>query len=408
MKVNWKRNVIILAFSEFLIRGMMTLIRPFISLYLPELGVSGAEELAFWTGVLTSVNFVAQALVSPVWGILADRYGRKYMVLRCVIFMGIFNLFLAAVGNVYQFLVLRFLMGAISGFNAAAIAMVATTTPDEHMGYAVGMIQTGFMAGTIFGPAVGGIIADFVGYRGSFIVAGIVILILTPLLIFGVQEEFSLPTNADKKTKNNIGIGILKGNSTVIRFLIIIIIAQFSIQSADAFIPLFVQDIYRGKDLNLVVSLIYGATAVASVIMAPMLGKLGDVYGGTTILVICLLGLGVTTLPQALLHDVILLGGLRLVAGVFVGGIVPSINAVIAKTTNQQNRGSVLGLSASATAIGNFAGPMLGGILAAKAGIAAVFMVAGTIVIVTATYLFFIRNQEKYKAYPVPPGKVQR
>ena len=232
--INWRKNAIILALVEFQVRSMMMLVRPYIPLYLPELGVVGAVDIAYWTGLLTSINFVSQAIASPFWGNLADRVGRKLMVIRCVIGMGIFSMLLALAGNAYQFLIIRFIMGAISGTNAAATTLVATNTPEEHMGYSIGLIQTGFMAGTLAGPAIGAVVGEVVGYRGSFIFSGIAILFLLPVVLLGVKEDFK-PGAKIRKEKQKLSYDLFKKHNHLLFLLFLMFIAQLSMQGNDAF-----------------------------------------------------------------------------------------------------------------------------------------------------------------------------
>lgn len=259
-QVDWKRNAYILTTVQLVMRIAITSLRPFIPLYIRELGVSVPEQVAFWAGVVASVNFVAQAFTQPIWGNLSDRYGRKPMVIRTIVAVGVFNLMIARVTNVYQLVGLRFLMGTVSGFNAASVALVAAVTPSDKLGYAVGLVQAGQMAGTILGPALGGTLAEMFGYRGTFLVAGGLILTMVPVVALGVREEFAHQTQ-----ENNKGIyeKILNGNcelveggvarSSIKRWLplgtgerlivitlLVIACSQFGTQSMDTLMALFI------------------------------------------------------------------------------------------------------------------------------------------------------------------------
>lgn len=396
---NWRRNLLLLMVSQLLFRVALTLVKPFLPLYLPELGVTAAPEIAFWAGALSSVNFLGQALFSPIWGNLSDRYGRKAMVVRCTLAVGVFNLLMVFAGNVYQLLALRFLMGAMAGFNAAAVALVATTTPDKHLGYAVGMIQTGQMAGTVFGPAIGGVLAELGGYRGSFVAAGLISLSIAPVLIFGVREDFVPSAAKRSKPPLSAGIRIVFNRPVILLMLVVIVVAQFGLQSSDSLMALYVKGLYEGEYLNLVVAGVLGTAAVANVLMAPLLGKLGDQYGSERVLVLSLFGLALATLPQAFVYQVGSLALLRFLSGAFTGGILPNVQAVIGRATPVEKRGSVFGVYASATATGNFLGPMLGGIVAAEVGIPPVFVLTGACLLATGllclVFLEKVRHDQK-------------
>ena len=373
----WRKNLWLLVATQIVLRAAMSLIKPFLPLYLPEIGVTAVSEIAFWSGILSSINFVGQAIFSPVWGRLADRYGRKAMVVRSTVFIAVFNVILALVSNVYEMAVLRFIMGAMAGFNAAAIALVATTTPEEHLGYSLGMIQTGQMAGNIFGPALGGVLAGFWGYRGSFVAAGIMSLVMTFVIFFGVDEDRNrLDAVTQEKTARRHGLRLLT-NPGIAALFIVIIFAQFGLQSSDSLIPLYISTIYHGNSLNFVVALAFAGPAVVNLFMAPVIGRWGDKNGNKSVLVFSLIGMGLVLLPQAVVSSAIWLIILRCLAGLFTGGVLPSVQALLGHMTVFELRGLIFGLAASATAIGNFLGPMMGGVIASKAGISPVFVFTG-------------------------------
>lgn len=371
------------------------LVRPYIPLYLPELGVIGAADIAYWTGLITSINFISQAATSPFWGNLADRVGRKWMVIRCVVGMGFFSLLLALAGNVYQFVLIRFIMGAVSGVNAAATTLVATNTPEEQMGYSIGLIQTGFMAGTLAGPAIGAVIGELVGYRGSFIFSGIAILLLLPVVLFGVKEDFK-PVAKVRKEKQKFSFEFKK-NKDIVFFMFLMFVAQLCMQGNDTFIPLFVKEMYHGLRLNVAVAVVFGASAGATIFTTSSMGKLGDKIGNIRIITFCLLGFGVCIFLQALASNVYLLVLLRLITGVFIGGIIPNIYTSISKLTKPEVRGSVLGITTSIVALGSFSGPLISGVIVAKSGISPVFQELGMVLIITALltmiYLRYIKKK---------------
>ncbi|MDN5301012.1 MAG: transporter, family, multidrug resistance protein [Thermoanaerobacteraceae bacterium] len=402
----WKKNLIILFAAQFLIRISTTTIKPYLPFFLQELGVSLPEKIAFWAGLLSSVNFLAQALFSPMWGSLSDKYGRKLMSLRTILAIGVSYFFMYGVTNPYQLLGLRFLMGTLSGFNAAATALIATTTPVEHLGYAIGVLQTGRTGGTIFGPAIGGIIADIFGYRGSFIIAGFITLVSFPLILFGVKEEkicYDVMTeNKEKSAKKAVGFGEaikIINKSPIILFMFLgIFLSQFGLQSMDAMLPIFIKSIYMGTRLNTAVSIIFAISAIAVVIMAPYWGKLGDKIGHQIILLISIVGSGMFTFFQVFTDNIIQLAVLRFLSAGFDAGILPSAHAMIAKSCPEENRGSVYGVASGITAIGNFSGPMTGGIIAAFLGIRSIFPVTAALMLAGAAAIYvngrMIKNNE--------------
>ena len=145
---------------------------PFLPLYLKEIGVTPESAVVFWSGALVTSTGVSLAIFSPIWGALADRHGRKVMVLRAMLVGGLIIALMGLVQNVGQFLILRILQGMFTGTIAAATALVASIVPRERLAASMGQLQTSVYVGIAAGPVMGGVIAQAVGIRGTFFVAG--------------------------------------------------------------------------------------------------------------------------------------------------------------------------------------------------------------------------------------------
>jgi DHA1 family multidrug resistance protein-like MFS transporter len=382
MAVNWKRNAMILAFVELVARSMMLLVRPFIPFYLPELGVTAEADIAYWTGLLTSALFISQAATAPLWGALADKLGRKIMVLRSVCGMAIFSLLLALAVNPWQFMLLRFLMGAVSGVNTAAMALIAATTPEKHTGYAIGLLQTGFMAGSFVGPSLGAIAAEIVGYKGCFILSGLIVLLLMPFVIFGVQENFQTQSHNAKEYVRKNGDYLRFWRCKPLFFLLaVLFLTQFCLQGCDSFIPLHIKEFYRGDRLNAVSAIVFGVSAAATAVMSPRLGRWGDRVGNRRVIQVCLLGAGFCLMAQGLSAAIWPLLAVRILSGAFIGGLVPNCYTAISHQTTPETRGSIIGLSGSFAAIGSFGGPLFSGVFAAEHGTASLFLLLGALML---------------------------
>lgn len=140
---NWKLNLVVLWFGNFLVMAGMTMIIPFLPLYIQELGITDPDAVAMWAGVIFAGNFITSFFFQPLWGKLADRHGRKVMLLRSGFGMAIVILLMGFAGNVWHLLLLRVLNGTISGFVPAAVALLSATTPREKLGFSMGTLQSG-------------------------------------------------------------------------------------------------------------------------------------------------------------------------------------------------------------------------------------------------------------------------
>ena len=169
----WKRNVYICTLAAFITSVGMSQLAPMLPLYIQSLGVTDQGEVARWAGIIFAMNFVTLAVFSPIWGRLSDRYGRKIMCLRAVIWLAVINFGMGMAQHVYHLVILRLLQGALSGFLATAIPLVSSESPTHRAGWALGVFYTGQISGTLIGPLLGGWLAETVGYRNTyFVVAG--------------------------------------------------------------------------------------------------------------------------------------------------------------------------------------------------------------------------------------------
>ncbi len=187
----WQRNIYAIWSAQFLAMVGLTLIVPFLPLYLRELGVRDIADVERWSGFLFAAPFLVQTLAAPLWGVLGDRYVRKMMVLRAMVGIGVTNMLSAAVGYVGQLVLLRAVQGGVSGFVAAGNALVTAAIPPDRMGAALGLLQTSLTAGGIIGPLIGGALGDLVGYRNVFLITGATCFAAAAVVLVGAREEMA-------------------------------------------------------------------------------------------------------------------------------------------------------------------------------------------------------------------------
>jgi DHA1 family multidrug resistance protein-like MFS transporter len=153
--LNWKRTLLILWIADFFGAMGMSLILPFLPLYIEQLGVHQIGEVERWTGWIFSGQFIVSVFFQPLWGAMADKYGRKVMLLRAGFGMGIVTALMGLVTQPWQLLVLRIINGVFSGFMSMSVSLQASVTPNEHSVKALGTLQTGLVAGNLLGPLAG-------------------------------------------------------------------------------------------------------------------------------------------------------------------------------------------------------------------------------------------------------------
>ncbi|MGB9699199.1 MAG: MFS transporter [Thermodesulfobacteriota bacterium] len=371
---SWKKNLFSLWTAEFLAALGLSMILPFLPFYIRELGIIDAGEVKRWSGLVFGAPFLIATFVGPLWGWMGDRYGRKAMLIRALAGYAGSSFFMAFATSVQQLLILRLIQGGVSGFIAATLAIAATTTPQDKMGYAMGVLQTSLTTGAVIGPFIGGLLADHIGYRHIFFVTSAFGFTAAFLVILLVRESISSPE--EKKSPGLIANFRLVFTSAP---LITIFAAGMAVQTAvmaiQPVLSLFVERLWpEGKNLATVAGGVFAITGLASLISAPYWGKKGDRLGYKKMLLITLLGTGLTSIPQALVNQVYQLFCLRFIYGLFVGGILPALYTLTSLNVATERRGGIMGITRSGLLIGNVIGPVSGGFLSASFGIRPLFI----------------------------------
>src|SRR5471030_1298235 len=176
----WQRNLAVCVFGSFTTIIAMTLLLPFLPLYVEQLGVTSHAAIGQWSGLAYGATFFSAALTAPLWGRLGDRYGRKLMLIRASLGMA---------HSVWQLVALRLLAGLLGGYASGSMILVATQTPKARTGWALGVLSSGIMAGNFIGPLIGGTLPPLIGIRATFIVAGATIFVSFLATTFLLKEE---------------------------------------------------------------------------------------------------------------------------------------------------------------------------------------------------------------------------
>jgi MFS transporter, DHA1 family, multidrug resistance protein len=377
---SWKTNLAIAWVAQFFCIAGFSVAFPFMPFYVRELGVTDLHQVELWTGILNSGAAVSMALVSPVWGLLADRRGRKLMVLRSTIGGAIITAAMALSGNVQQLFILRVIQGMLTGTIPAFMTLVASFSPPNQAGFSLGLMQMAVYLGSFVGPLIGGVIADQLGYQSTFIVTGAILLFAGILVYFFIQESFSPPDSQ----KAAPGLG--ECTSTIVHSLpvlgAIVALSGFYLgnTTSQSLLPLYVESLLPDSSaVNTNTGAIYGIGAIASALAAVSLGRLSDRIGHRKVLIVCSLGAMFGFVGQAVSPNFGLLLVACFVTGLFTGGMIPSANAALARDAPREQQGAIYGVSNSANAAGRAIGPMLGAAVATSWGLRSPFVAAAAV-----------------------------
>ncbi len=379
----WSRTLWAMVGVQFIMTLSFTVLSPIMPLFLPQLGVHAAAAIDLWTGVLNAVSSLVAAFVSPFWGRLSDRHGRKLMLLRSGCAIALFTGLMGLSQTVWQLFAFRALMGAFAGFSAAAITLVASQAPERRLGYALGWLSTGQLVGGLAGPIVGGLAADLSGsYRVPFFFTAALAALATLLAWVFVSERFSRPRPGQQRSSALGGLRALAGTAGLVPLFVVLLFAQFGVRTVQPVVTLYVQAL-AGNVANLATlgGLAFSVTGLADVIASPFLGKRSDRLGYRRVLLISLFGAALFSAPQAFANSYWVFVAERFGVGMFVGGILPTANALVGRMVPAAERGMVYGLTASATFLGNSLGPLTGGVVAATLGLRWVFLVTAALLL---------------------------
>jgi len=386
----WRKNLYILWGAVFLLMAAMTSIMPFLPLHIEQnMGIESQDKVAMWAGLIFAANFLTAFIFSPIWGKLADKYGRKVMLLRSGFGMAIVISLMGLAQNVYQLLALRLLNGMISGFNPAAIALVATSAPKEKVGYALGTLRSGAVAGAIIGPLLGGFFADIVGYRHIFVYTGVIIFVSAMIVLTFVKEEFTKPKK-DEIVSSGFweDFKIIANTKPLLALFSVSFLIQFAVLNVVPVLPLFISSLNPpGGKISFFAGLVVSMSGFAEMIAAPKLGKLGDKYGSEKVLFYSLLGASLFFIPQGLSANVWQLMIWRFMLGLTIGGLLPSIDSLTSRFAPKGMESRAYGYSNSALFLGNMLGPIVGGQLAGRIGLNGIFFFTASLLFLNGIWV---------------------
>lgn len=387
--INWKRNLAVVWLGCFLTGAAFSLVMPFLPLYVEALGVTGHSSLNMWSGLVFSITFLFSAIASPLWGGLADRKGRKIMLLRSALGMSIVMLLMGLAQNIWQFLILRALLGLLGGFIPNANALIATQIPRHKSGWALGTLSTGAVSGALLGPLAGGFLADNYGLRPVFFMTAAVLFVCFVMTLFFIREQFT-PVSKKEMLHVKEVFGSLKNRELVLTLFVTTLIIQVATGSIAPILTLYVRDLAGNiSNIAFISGMIASVPGVAALICAPRLGKLGDRIGPEKILIVALVVSVLLLIPMSFVQNPLQLGILRFLLGAADGALLPAVQTLLVYNSSNQIAGRIFSYNQSFRDIGNVTGPLIGAAVSANYGFRAVFCVTAAVVLFNAIYTGF-------------------
>jgi len=356
---------------------------PFLPLFLFDLGVK-EDAVNLWAGAVHSSAFLVGAVMAPLWGSLADKYGKRKMVIRAGLSLAVIYALIGLVQTPWQLIVVRMLHGLVGGFVPASMAIVASAAPGAKLGWSLGMMQAGTMTGGILGPLMGGLLSLWFGQRLSFVVAAGLILLATLAVIVWVREG-TAPSAKAKESKLWRDVKEALQDGLLTRMLLLLLVFQLSLNMIQPLLTLHIAEL-QGELSGAVLTsgLVFALIGVAGILASPFWGRMGEQRGYGRVLTFCLLVSGVVISTQYFVHELWVFTAVQFVFGLFMAGIVPNINTLVVQHTSESFRGRSFGLTTSANQFGAMIGPLIGGGLGFFLDIRWIFVTTGLIMAAAA------------------------
>lgn len=384
----WKRTVYISLVCVFCIAFGVSQLAPILPLYFHDLGVQTPEAMSLWSGLATGATYIIVCIAAPFWGRIADKRGRKITLIRSSFGMALCNILIAFQTTPEGVILIRLIQGLVSGFYSASITLIASESPIERTGWALGLLASANLAGSLIGPLLGGYIADTVGIRNDFIIVGIIMGLAGLLATVFIHEDYVPKDNVEKLSISKLKEQIPEFNS-IIALCVASFIYAICIMSLQPVISVYIKGILPSNTENIafIAGAVFSAMGIAQLISSSPLGKLVDKIGPRKVLVISLIYVGILNIPQAYVSDVYQLAIIRFLQGFGLGGMLPALNTYLSSKTPREFTGQVFSYNQSCLFFGYFLGSVGGASLMAWLGFTTLFWVSGGLFIISALWI---------------------
>lgn len=386
----WKRTVYISLVCVFCTAFGVSQLAPILPLYFHDLGVQTPEAMSLWSGLATGATYIIVCLAAPFWGRVADKKGRKITLIRSSFGMALCNALIAFQTTPEGVVLIRLIQGLVSGFYSASITLIASETPIERTGWALGLLASANLAGSLIGPLLGGYIADTVGIRNDFIIVGALMGLAGVLATIFIHENYVPKPNPEKLSIRKLKEQIPEFNS-IVALCVASFIYAICIMSLQPVISVYIKGIVPSDTENLafIAGAVFSAMGIAQLMSSSPLGKLVDKIGPRKVLVVSLIYVGILNIPQAYVTDVYQLAIIRFLQGFGLGGMLPALNTYLSSKTPREFTGQVFSYNQSCLFFGYFLGSVGGASLMAWLGFTTLFWVSGGLFIISALWIGF-------------------
>jgi DHA1 family multidrug resistance protein-like MFS transporter len=369
----WQRDQYVVVATVALAHIAFDLTQPFIPLYIRDLGVTDLADAAFWSGIIVGTGPFCGALMGPIWGSLADRFGRKPMVLRAMLMIGVMQIAIAFAPDVYWLLGLRVIMGLFAGFTPMAMALAIGVSPREKMAQAIGLVQAAQFLPLAIGPTIGGVLSDAFGLRVNFIMTGVLLLIPSALLFFLVKEA-GYGGSSKKRGADQAGARVSPVRMLMLpgfaAGLAIVFLARFTDRALPPILPLYLIELDTPtSQLATITGFVVAAGAIAAACSSMLYGKWSRPENTRKLLLLALGGGAIFSVLLAFAGSWPEVVVWRVVLGLLAGGTMSLAYTMGARLAPSSQAGLTLSMLSSCGQLGGAISPMLAGVIGQQIGL---------------------------------------
>lgn len=406
--MSWKILLAMMVTFALMMSSSYTMLIPFLPIYMQsELGAT-ADNVSLWSGVTYAITFAISAFVSPIWGKLSDKMGKKPMIIRASFLLAITYFLGGIVRTPFELFLVRAFQGIASGLWPACLVMMSACVPKNKIGISMGLMQSANICGGIIGPLLGGILATAFGMRNSFYVGAVALSLITVTTILFIKEPPVAPEKEINKAQNTSYLTFIKDKNILI-LLLCVCMTNLVILQIQPIVSLYVQQLSHNSDKAvLLTGFIMSLGGIAGALASPLWGKTGQKVGFYKTITLAFISAGLLMSLQGVPNSLVLFGLMQFLCGLGFSGIFPSANSILVLLTPPSSRGMGFGSLFSAQMIGGALGPVIGGVIVSFMSFNTVYIISGGILFVIGIYLkFFAPESFKQKASLTKDHKIE-
>ena len=406
--MSWKILLAMMVTFALMMSSSYTMLIPFLPIYMQnELGAT-ADNVSLWSGVTYAITFAISAFVSPIWGKLSDKMGKKPMIIRASFLLAITYFLGGIVRTPFELFFVRAFQGIASGLWPACLVMMSACVPKNKLGISMGLMQSANICGGIIGPLLGGILATAFGMINSFYVGAVALSLITVTTILFIKEPPVAPEKEINKAQNTSYLSFIKDKNILI-LLLCVCMTNLVILQIQPIVSLYVQQLSHNSDKAvLLTGFIMSLGGIAGALASPLWGKTGQKVGFYKTITLAFISAGLLMSLQGVPNSLVLFGLMQFLCGLGFSGIFPSANSILVLLTPPSSRGMGFGSLFSAQMIGGALGPVIGGVIVSFMSFNTVYIISGSILFIIGIYLkFFAPESFKQKASLTKDHKIE-